>query len=356
MAKAVQRVDWIDLTKGVTIILVVMMHSVLGVEKAVGYDGWMHVIVEFARPFRIPLFFLVAGLFLHRSINSNWRIFLDRKVLNFFYFYVLWVTIQFAFKGLNFIQIYGVEGAIQQYLLTFIEPFGTLWFIYVLPLFYIATKLLRRAPAVLVLVSAATLHIAGGVALQGEAYQDGTLIKEFADRFFFFLVGYYASSFVFNFAKSARETPVSAIVGFAAWALTNGWIVWMGYAQIPLMSLLLGIAGSFSVIALISVMSSLKITGFLRYCGERSLIIYLAFFLPMVVTRIVLIKIAPGLDAGTMSFIVMSVAVISPLVLKMIIDKLKIGKFLFVRPRFVSLDRRKSPRTEQDETRKLPAE
>ena len=42
------RVDWVDYAKGVCIVLVVMMHSTLGVEAALGREGWMHGLVEFA--------------------------------------------------------------------------------------------------------------------------------------------------------------------------------------------------------------------------------------------------------------------------------------------------------------------
>ena len=33
------------------------------------------------------------------------------------------------------------------YLLSFIEPFGTLWFIYLLPIFFVVTKLTRDSAA-----------------------------------------------------------------------------------------------------------------------------------------------------------------------------------------------------------------
>src|SRR5215218_739866 len=93
------RVDWVDYAKGFCIIFVVMMHSTLGVEAALGQEGWMHHVVAFAKPFRMPDFFLISGLFLARVIERDWRTYVDRKVVHFFYFYVLWVTIQFAVKA-----------------------------------------------------------------------------------------------------------------------------------------------------------------------------------------------------------------------------------------------------------------
>ena len=104
------RVDWVDYAKGFCIVMVVMMHSTLGVEQAAGREGWMHAVVAFARPFRMPDFFLISGLFLARVIDRDWRDYLDRKVVHFAYFYVLWVTIQFAFKAPMFAADMGWRG------------------------------------------------------------------------------------------------------------------------------------------------------------------------------------------------------------------------------------------------------
>src|SRR5581483_1148435 len=93
------RVAFVDYGKGFCIVMVVMMHSVLGVEQAAGAASFMGPVVAFAKPFRMPDFFLISGLFLARVIDRNWRDYLDRKVIHFAYFYALWVTIQFAFKA-----------------------------------------------------------------------------------------------------------------------------------------------------------------------------------------------------------------------------------------------------------------
>ena len=73
------RVDWVDYAKGFCIVMVVMMHSTLGVEQAAGHEGWMHAVVAFARPFRMPDFFLISGLFLARVIDRDWRDYLDKQ-------------------------------------------------------------------------------------------------------------------------------------------------------------------------------------------------------------------------------------------------------------------------------------
>jgi len=90
------RVNWVDYGKGICIILVVMMHATLNYGEMVHATGWMHDAVAFAMPFRMPDFFLIAGLFLSRSIHSRLPEYIDRKVVHFAYFYILWLGLQTA--------------------------------------------------------------------------------------------------------------------------------------------------------------------------------------------------------------------------------------------------------------------
>ena len=184
------RVDWADYAKGICIILVVMMHSTLGVEVAAGRDGWMHALVDFAKPFRIPTFFLIAGLFLARIIDSDWRTYLDRKVIHFVYFYLLWVAIQFLFKAPMFAGDLGWRAVGIAYLETFIEPFGTLWFIYLLPIFFVVVRLTRGLPWAAIWLAGACLEIA-------QIRSGWTVVDEFAARFVYFYTGYIFATRVF---------------------------------------------------------------------------------------------------------------------------------------------------------------
>src|ERR1041384_3957731 len=208
------RIDWVDTAKGVSIVMVVMMHSVLGVEAAAGETGFMHALVAFAKPFRMPDFFLISGLFLSVVIARDWRTYLDRKVVHFAYFCVLWVTIQFAFKAPGFTAEHGALGVAMLYAEAFVEPFGTLWFIYLLPIFFVVTKLTRELPVLLIWTILAALEIAH--------IQTGwTVIDEFAARFVYFYTGYILAARVFQIAALVQARPALAIFGLAAWAAFN---------------------------------------------------------------------------------------------------------------------------------------
>src|SRR6202045_1005122 len=121
------RVGWVDYAKGICIVMVVMMHSVLGVELAAGQTGFMHLLVAFAKPFRMPDFFLISGLFLSVVIDPDWRTYLHRKEGHFAYFYVLWATIELGFKAQSLAAETSWTHVGYLYLESFIEPFGTLW-------------------------------------------------------------------------------------------------------------------------------------------------------------------------------------------------------------------------------------
>src|SRR5262245_35839686 len=177
------RVAWVDYAKGFCIIFVVMMHSTLGVGQAVGAEGWMHTVVAFAKPFRMPDFFMISGLFLARVIDRDWSTYLDRKVVHFAYFYVLWLTIQFAFKAPGIAAESGPSGAVEAYLLAFLDPFGAIWFIYLLPIFFVVAKAARRLPWWLPWIAGALLEMA--------PIETGwVIIDEFAARFVYFYTGY----------------------------------------------------------------------------------------------------------------------------------------------------------------------
>src|SRR5712691_4572449 len=282
------RVDWVDYAKGFCIVMVVMMHSTLGVEKAAGETSWLGAAVEFARPFRMPDFFLISGLFLARVIERDWRTYLDRKVFHFAYFYALWVTIQFVFRAPGIAAETGVAGIFKEFLLAFIEPFGTLWFIYLLPIFF---------------------------------------------------AGYWLAAYVFVLARHVQNHRRLAVGGLAVWSLVNGALVAAGVSQLPGISLFLGGIGALAVVSFSALLAKTRLLDPLRYAGEHSLVVYLAFFLPMAATRTALVKAGIVPDLDTVALIVTAVAALTPLLFHEFVRGTW-ASFLFRRPNAFRLDRR----------------
>src|SRR5690606_7069869 len=150
-----------------------------------GEAGLWHYVIGFATPFRMPEFFLISGLFLMQVIDRPWRAYADRRVVHYFYFYALWAVIHLLVKvGLAS----GDPVQAGQYILwAIVEPYGVLWFIYLLAVFSAATKLLHslKVPHWAALVA--------GAGLQMTSIHTGSyLIDQFAHYFVYFYLGYAA--------------------------------------------------------------------------------------------------------------------------------------------------------------------
>jgi uncharacterized membrane protein YcfT len=329
MGQGAPRVDWVDYAKGFCIVMVVMMHSTLGVEAAAGHESWMHHLVAFAKPFRMPDFFMISGLFLARVIDRDWRTYLDRKVVHFAYFYVLWVTIQFAFKAPAFMAEHGARGVALMYLEAFIEPFGTLWFIYLLPVFFVVTKLTRRVPVLVVWTVLAALEIAH--------IQTGwTVIDEFAARFVYFYTGYILATRIFQIAAAVQARPWLAAYGLIAWALLNGFYVMQGFDGKPFVSLTLGLIGAVAVVSVSALMAKSDMFAPLRWLGKNSIVVYLAFFLGMAGSRAALLKTGIVPDLGTVALLVTASGIAVAVGLFLAVRGTPL-RFLFERPAWARL-------------------
>ena len=319
------RIDWVDVAKGICIILVVMMHSTLGVEKAIGADTPVHAFIEWARPFRMPDFFLISGLFLAARIGGPWRSYLDTKVVHFAYFYVLWVNIQFAMKAPGMVGTLGLQDTALSYLASYVQPFGTLWFIYLLAIFFIVTKLLRDVSKPLVLVAAAVLHMTA-------PHTGSLVIDEFADRFVFFYTGYAAAPLVLALAdRIGRQAALPLIGLLVAWSWLNWLAVELGLAVQAATDLPFAFAGVLAVVAFSVLLARDGWGSWLAYCGRQSIVIYLAFPLFMAPARILLLKLAPLWLAGSVALATTAVSVVGALALFWLVQNTR-AKFLFVRP------------------------
>jgi uncharacterized membrane protein YcfT len=139
------------------------------------------------------------------------------------------------------------------------------------------------------------------------------------------------ASFVFAMADDVRIKPAIAIVWLLLWATLDGLLVFGGYSELPGISLALGLLGAGAIITLGALLAQTRIFDFLRYCGQNSIVIYLAFFLFMAGTRVFLLKTGLIADIGVMSVIVTAAGVIGPLLLFWSVRHTPL-RFLFERP------------------------
>ncbi|MFD0934103.1 acyltransferase, partial [Methylobacterium trifolii] len=84
------------------------------------------------------------------------------------------------------------------------------------------------------------------------------------------------------------------------------------------------------------------VTAALRTCGSRSIVIYLAFFLPMAATRGLIVKTGVVSDVGLASLLVIAAAVLLPLALERAVRHTPLN-VLFRRPQALHLVAERPP-------------
>lgn len=328
------RIGWVDYAKGICIILVVMLHAVHNVEYLLNGQGWMHPIVEFAYPFRIPDFFLIAGLFLSRSIHGPVTDYIDRKIVHFIYFYTLWVTLQLGileFGTLTSSPLYFAK----IWLMSFIEPTNSLWFVHMLLVFYVVTWLVRNVPVWIVLLGALILQSLYQLVIIDTGWN---VLDRFCNRYVYFYIGYAFAPQIFAFAKRAAKYPLLGLGGLLIWAVLNWWMVQHEMHYMFLTSFVMGIAGATAVCVVSALLSRFRWASFLRYCGRNSIVIYLTYAFPLAfMLRFVSPRTgAPFGDVGLATALTLAFCVGLPLLFHACVRHTSM-RILYERPQWASL-------------------
>ncbi|MDP4299909.1 acyltransferase family protein [Leptothrix discophora] len=336
------RHGWVDIAKGICIIAVVGLYARNDLEALFGQAGWLDPWSAFARPFRMPDFFLLSGLFLSAVIQRPWRSYLDTKVAHYVYFLVLWVAILLAYDT----AVLGHEPAagsaiatVKLYIWKLIYPDHMLWFIQTLPAFFIVTRLLHRVPRWLLwLVAAAAMasHVRTGFAP----------LDNFNAYYVFFLSGHFGAPLIHHLAEKARQRPPLTWGLIVLWAVLNQAAVSAGLTHVGGLDLLAGFVGISAIIALSSLIADVSWLRWLSYAGSNSIVVYLGFYIPLTqFTRLVHAQL-PELPMHLVATLSVLCGAAVPLLLHRLIKDSAL-RFLFVRPRWAKLVTTASPAAAQ---------
>lgn len=276
------REAWIDVAKGIAIVLVVLYHSVLFLD-VIGWAGaWT---ASFALDsLRMPLFFFMSGILAAKAMSLRYRDLFRRRILLLLYLYVVWGVGQWVFTlAVPVVRDANFDASWQRVTVgMFLWPSPALWFLYALALYLTIAWMVRRVAPVAQIVVAAIISTVFGVGL---AHTSSPWDK-MGIYLVFFVAGIHLAAATRRFVTRIRWWhPTVLGVLFAGAVLA---LVATRSGSIPFVLLTVSTLGVVFGISTAVVLARLRQVDVLRYLGTRTLPIYLFHTLPLAVMATVL--------------------------------------------------------------------
>lgn len=267
--RAGTRLDWIDGAKGIAIALVVLVHvqyilSLLGLPTSTTY--W--TLLDATSPMRMPGFFLISGLFVHRFLSTPSETFQRKRVLSFLYLFGVWAAITLAVERLWPFWLGADEAATvarSDLGIHFLRLETPLWYLVALPAFHLLWWGTRRLPAVVPLAATGVAWLAIDIGwLELPGLWNSTGLRGMVQFAFFFMVGARLSTSVR--AAVSRLRPLSAL------AVLGAWVAYWGFVPEGRLTPLLAVPALF---AAASLLTATRLRPWLLLLGRRTLPLYL---------------------------------------------------------------------------------
>lgn len=281
--------DWVDYAKGMAIILVVYRHSLVGLNRSgLLVPDYLYYAQEFVFNFRMPVFFVLSGIFLAKSlVKKGVPELLYKKVNTLLYPYLLWtfimITIQILLSDYT-----NSERTARDYLYIITQPreLDHMWYLLALFNTSVLMILLWRFfydRPVLHLLFAGCLH------LLSFYLADYSLFSDLLYHYIFFAAG----GIISNLLLTTRKLNVRKMLGYLV-AVTPlfiiGQLTWLnlrpGNLEMQLLFLAIILVACIFFYLLCRVLYSARFFLWLVEIGKHSLYVYILHLLVISALRI----------------------------------------------------------------------
>lgn len=305
------RIQWADYAKGIAIIMVVIHHVIVRDTNSVLYNESLDYLNNLFIPFRMPLFFFVSGLFIHKTINSDFKFFFKFKFIHLLYLFILWSIIRYLTVTVpEHILLGSSDESLSSIFLIFFEPSGMLWFIYALAIFLLISWLTSSFLPFTFILS--TIFFVLTINYPTES----SFVNNLAHFYPFYLLGYFTSDLAHKIANRVNAYHLVVPVLFITLlVLTNDLTISKSALGVSVLSFF----GIITGIIISSYLTKFATMEFLGYIGRNTLPIYLMHYFPIGVLRILLAPILPF--PIITAIIIFIVAITTPLLMKKMFDK-----------------------------------
>lgn len=275
---------WADAAKGCCILLVVLHHLVtkhydllLPADLGALSSAWS-AFTGAAKPVRMPLFFVLSGLFAAGAVRRPWSRVVVARVVTPYYLYATWLSIHAVLFMLVFDRALPMNRtrSIEEWLTDLTFPSTGVWYLYALAAYFIVAKCLLGLDRRLVVVAAATLAVAA-VVMPIESINRQSALQHLV----YFLAGAYFPELVRRVAGAPVHRSMPAWTGAC---VVLGTALWAG-----------GVSGPLGDLATSVVAVPLAITVTVAACRRRTLASVAAFVgrrtLPIYVLHVPLLAV-----------------------------------------------------------------
>lgn len=309
-----KRLPWIDFAKGVAIIAVVYRHILFGLEGAgLNYSLVFTNVSLLIESIRMPLFFILSGVFVRRSLmKKDDKEFVVNKLQSMMYPYFVWtfiqVTIQIAFGNYT-----NSSRGLEDYLYIFYLPraIDHFWFIYALFAVSIVFMLLFRVfkgnKLILALVGLVLYGVSPWVHI--------SIIEDVCRYLIFFVMGDLLATFISDSENKKKiASPYFTVFFLVFFSIGQGYVMSLDGDVNHFLLAIISLAGSFLTINIGFLVGGARTVKFIRVIGFHSMYIYIMHVLVAGTTRAVLMKIIDIQDPYIILFIVTLISVVFPIV------------------------------------------
>jgi fucose 4-O-acetylase-like acetyltransferase len=302
------RVSWIDYARGIAIILVCYRHVFEGSKEAgipVGNYNFLEYINIFLYSFRMPLFFIISGIFITQSLQKKGiRSYLENRARSILYPYFVWGFIQLSLQ-IIFTKYTNGHPTIGSYLNLFYLPreVAQFWYLYALfnvSILYALSKYYLKFTAIHNMILGIILFYISSV-IYNQNIKTGPIFDIF-HYYIFFSIGDFVSNYLLDqknkkYFESGKSVLLMCIpficvqIYFLLQNLNHSTSKYM-YVEFrqPIIFLFIALVGCAFVISLTFYLQKKNTLKFLLILGKNSLYIYVVHVIVFACVRIILSK------------------------------------------------------------------
>jgi uncharacterized membrane protein YcfT len=281
-----QRVEWVDVAKGLAIVLVAIYHAnLLLSQSGLGVPVWDDINAVFVTV-RMPLFFLAAGIFAASVVQRPWRMLWASRLALLAWAFLLWTVIRFVYFSVVPMELRPFETSVTRLLAAPVWPTSGLWFLHALVVFFVASKLMwAHVPPAWQLGLAAVCSVAffSYLSVRNLSY-DGM-----ARYFLFFLAGLHLRGRILS--MTAEPRPAVAALALFAFGGAVVAVKVFDLAAAPGVLTLLGIVAVTASVLLARVLAATPLVRPLTFLGRNTLPIYVTHVILIAMVATVLAKV-----------------------------------------------------------------